>query len=271
MSHVNQKTRSAVTRLAAVVTVAGALLLAGTAQAAVPGLTASAGGASPFNLVANPGYISQPDGAQIYSWGYGCATSTATFVPYTTAAFCPTMQVPGPTMVVTQGVAFTVTLTNNLPKGAGNTSIVFQGATVTVVGTPSGGAGLLAAEAAPAGSVTYTVTYANAGTHAFYSGTQADLQIEMGMYGAVVVLPAVSGAVVTPTGANCSGKGSDIGQLLGIGNPGNDFRLAVAAYNHPEACYDREYLTQWMELDARIHKQAENQVQAIANCVPPAN
>jgi len=261
MSHVNEKTRSAVTRLAAVVMVAVALLLTGTAQAAVPGITASAGGSSTFNLVANQGYISQPDGAQIYSWGYGCATSSATFVPYTTAAFCPTMQVPGPTMVVTQGTTVTVTLTNNLPKGAGNTSIVFQGATVTVVGTPSGGTGLLAAEAAPGGSVTYSVTYANAGTHAFYSGTQSDLQIEMGMYGAVVVLPSA-----TPSGANCSSLHNDIGQELGIGNPGNEFRLAVAAYNHPEACYDREYLTQWMELDAHIHKQAENQVQAIANC-----
>ena len=261
MSHVNEKTRSAVTRLAAVVMVAVALLLTGTAQAAVPGITASAGGSSTFNLVANQGYISQPDGAQIYSWGYGCASSSATFVPYTTAAFCPTMQVPGPTMIVTQGTSFTVTLTNNLPKGAGNTSIVFQGATVTVVGTPSGGTGLLAAEAAPAGSVTYSVTYANAGTHAFYSGTQSDLQIEMGMYGAVVVLPSA-----TPSGANCSSLHNDIGQELGIGNPGNEFRLAVAAYNHPEACYDREYLTQWMELDAHIHKQAENQVQAIANC-----
>ena len=197
MSHVNEKTRSAVTRLAAVVMVAVALLLTGTAQAAVPGITASAGGSSTFNLVANQGYISQPDGAQIYSWGYGCASSSATFVPYATAAFCPTMQVPGPTMIVTQGIPFTVTLTNNLPKGAGNTSIVFQGATVTVVGTPSGGTGLLAAEAAPAGSVTYSVTYANAGTHAFYSGTQSDLQ--MGMYGAVMVLPSA-----TPSGANCS-------------------------------------------------------------------
>ena len=267
MSHVNEKKANAVTRLAAVVTMAVALLLAGTAQAAVPGITASAGGTSTFNLVANQGYISQPDGAQIYSWGYGCASSTATFVPYTTLAFCPTMQVPGPTMVVTQGTSFTVTLTNNLPKGAGNTSILFPGATVT---TSGGVAGLLTAEATngnggTGGSVTYTVTYANAGTHAFHSGTQPDLQVEMGMYGAVVVLPST-----TPSGANCSGKGSDIGQQLGVGNPGNDYRLAVAAYNHPEACYDREYLTQWMELDAHIHKQAENQVQAIANC-PPAN
>ena len=265
MSHVNEHTRSAVMRLAAVVTVAVALLLVGTAQGAVPGITASAGGPSTFNLVANQGYISQPDGAQIYSWGYGCLTSAATFVPYTTAAFCPNMQVPGPTMVVTQGTSFTVTLTNNLPKGAGNTSIVFQGATVTVVGTPSGGTGLLAAEAAPGGSVTYSVNYANAGTHGFYSGTQSDLQIELGMYGAVVVLPSA-----TPSGANCSAKGSDVGQQLGTGNPGSEFRLAVAAYNHPEACYDREYLTQWMELDAHIHKQAENQVQAIASCTATA-
>ncbi len=263
MSHVNEHTRSAVMRLAAVVMVAVASLLAGTAEAAVPGIT-STGSGSTFNLVANQGYISQPDGAQIYSWGYGCASSTATFVPYTTAAFCPTMQVPGPTMVVTQGTSFTVTLTNNLPKGAGNTSIMFPGATVTATG---GTSGLLAQEATPgaAGAVTYTVSYANAGTHAFYSGTQPDLQIEMGMYGAVVVLPSA-----TPSGANCSAKGSDVGQQLGTNNPGSDFRLAVAAYNHPEACYDREYLTQWMELDAHIHKQAENQVQAIANCTATA-
>src|ERR1700739_3164259 len=198
MSHVNEKTRSAVTRLAAVVMVAGALVLAGKRGGAVSGIT-STGTGSTFNLVANQGYISQPDGAQIYSWGYGCASSSATFVPYTTAAFCPTMQVPGPTMVVTQGTAFTVTLTNSLPKGAGNTSIVFQGATVTVVGTPSGGTGLLAAEAAPGGSVTYSVSYANAGTHAFYSGTQSDLQIEVGMYGAVGVLPSAA-----PRGADFS-------------------------------------------------------------------
>src|SRR5438309_10902918 len=115
------------------------------------------------------------------------------------------MQVPGHTMVVTQGTTVTVTLTNNLPKGAGNTSIVFQGATVTVVGTPSGGTGLLAAEAAPGGSVTYSVTYANAGPHAFYSGTQSDLQTEMAMYVAVVVLPFAS-----HSGADCSAVVDDI-------------------------------------------------------------
>jgi hypothetical protein len=83
----------------------------------------------------------------------------------------------------------------------------------------------------------------------------------MGLYGAVVVLPAA-------VPGNCSAMGQDNAQKLGGGT--TDFRLAPAAYNHPEACYDREYLFQWTELDPRIHRQAEQQVQAIANC-PAAN
>ncbi len=266
MSHLNMKNKCTVTRLIAVMVVAVAMLLVGTAQAAVPGIKGTSA-ANAFSLVAYQGYISQPDGNQIYSWGYGCASgSSPLFVPYTTGAFCPPMQIPGPTLVVTQGVPFTVTLTNNLPAGVGNTSIVFTEATVSATG---GAAGLLAREATPgaAGAVTYTVTYNIPGTHAYYSGTQTDLQVEMGLYGAVVVLPSLLPTNLA-TGANCSALGSDIGQQLGGGT--SDFRLATAAYNHPEACYDREYLFQWMELDPRIHKQAENQVQAIANCVPVA-
>ena len=37
------------------------------------------------------------------------------------------MQLPGPTLIVTQGDTVTVTLTNNLPAAAGNTSILFPG------------------------------------------------------------------------------------------------------------------------------------------------
>ena len=80
MNHMNVKTRSFIARLV-MVTVAMASLLAGKAQAAVPGIT-STGTAGAFNLVAGQGYISQPDGSNIYSWGYGCAAGTApAFVP----------------------------------------------------------------------------------------------------------------------------------------------------------------------------------------------
>lgn len=83
----------------------------------------------------------------------------------------------------------------------------------------------------------------------------------MRLCGAIVVLPA------SPP-SNCTPLGSDVAQKLGIGNPGNDLRLAVAAYDHPETCYDREYLFQFMELDPRIHAQAEAQAQEISSCVP---
>jgi FtsP/CotA-like multicopper oxidase with cupredoxin domain len=247
------------------VALAALVCVAGTASASTPGITANPGGASTFNLVASQGYSSQPDGAQIYSWGYGCAASTAkaTYVPAafnTGIGFCPTMQLPGPTLVVTEGATVTVTLTNNLPKGAGNTSIVFAGFTTgTTSTTPgsvtaSGGtAGLLAQEAIPGGSVTYTInTTGKAGTHAYYSGTQPDLQIELGMYGALVVIPSSVQAGCVALGARLGG--------------GEEYRLAANAYDHPATCYDREYLFQFGEIDPRIHAQAEAQVKAIATC-----
>src|SRR6266403_4886611 len=203
MSHSNIMYRGGSARRV-LVALAALACVAGTASAATPGITASAGGGSTFNLVANQGYSSQPDGAQIYSWGYGCA-GAATYTPpaFAPVGFCPTMQLPGPTLVVNEGTAVTITLTNNLPTGAGNTSIVFAG--IPVTSATGGVAGLLAQEATPgaAGAVTYTLnTTGKAGTHAYYSGTQPDLQIEMGMYGALVVLPSTPGVAPGSTAAS---------------------------------------------------------------------
>jgi hypothetical protein len=50
----------------------------------------------------------------------------------------------------------------------------------------------------------------------------------------------------------------------------DDFRLAPNAYDHPLTCYDREYLFQWSEMDPRIHRQAEAQVNAAGNCTAGA-
>src|SRR5512139_2778114 len=122
-----------------------------TAHAAAPGITGPR-----FDLTAAPGYITQPDGSSIYSWGYGCNTAPAGFAPATIAnASCPAgaMQLPGPTLIVNQGDTVIVTLHNNLPAAAGNTSILFPGFSVT---TSGGSAGLLAQEAANLGTVTYT-------------------------------------------------------------------------------------------------------------------
>jgi FtsP/CotA-like multicopper oxidase with cupredoxin domain len=252
-------------RVLPLVITALALLLASTAYAAAPGISGSS-----FNLVAGSAFLTQPDGQAVYSWGYGCDASkgAATFAPSlpSTTPFCSAMQVPGPTLIVTAPAdgspasTVTVTLTNNLPAGAGNTSILFSGLQVSATdGVP----GLLTKEAQPGSSVTYTLTIPSTagGTHAYYSGTQSDLQVEMGLYGAIIVLPST-------IPGNCD-SGLHASNLVAEGHWGEtDFRLAHAAYNHPEACYDREYLFQFSEMDPRIHRQAEEQVANIVNCTP---
>jgi FtsP/CotA-like multicopper oxidase with cupredoxin domain len=238
-----------------------AMLLAVAAHAAVPGITGPT-----FNLTAQTAFLNQPDGNAVYSWGYGCNGSPAGTAPAAMAATvaCPSMQVPGPTLIVTEGQTVTVNLLNGLPAAAGNTSILFPGFNVTATG---GVQGLLTQEAAPAGTVSYTFVASSPGTHAYYSGTQGDLQVEMGLYGAVVVLPA------TIPGACSAG--------LPLANPGNnaaakafwhepDFRLAPAAFDSAKSCYDREYLFQWAEMDPRIHNAALAQVTALASCTAGA-
>ncbi len=86
-----------------------------------------------FNLTAQPAYINQPDGQIDLLLGLRLHRQRrAGFAPAAiTGAFCNTMQVPGPTLIVTEGQTVTVTLTNNLPTAAGNTSILFPGLPVT--------------------------------------------------------------------------------------------------------------------------------------------
>jgi FtsP/CotA-like multicopper oxidase with cupredoxin domain len=255
------------TLLAAVVTLT--LLLAPSAFAAAPGITGPT-----FNLVAQSAFLSQPDGSFVYSWGYGCFGSPAGYAPAAiTTRFCNTMQIPGPTLIVNEGQTVTVHLVNQLPRATGNTSLLFPGFNVTATG---GAQGLLTREAPPLSTcpsvlsctVTYTFTASTPGTRAYYSGTQGDLQVEMGLYGAIIVLPASTPSECT-TGvhaSNLSAQGSS-----SLAHPGvieRNFRLAAAAYNHAGACYDREFLFQFSEIDPRIHRQAEEQsTRACTGCM----
>jgi FtsP/CotA-like multicopper oxidase with cupredoxin domain len=234
-----------------------ALMLTATAYGAAPGIQGTT-----FNLTAQDAFITQPDGQSVYSWGYGCSASFApVFAPAAiTTGFCNTMQVPGPTLIVTEGQKITVTLTNNLSPSAGNTSILFPGFQLQAFadGTP----GLLTQEAAHGQTVTYTFVASSPGTHAYYSGTQGDLQVEMGLYGAIIVLPAnVPPACIANTG-NFAGQNGVAENAWSE----TDFRLAPAAYDHAKTCYDREYLFQFSEIDPRIHTQALAQVTAAGNC-----
>jgi FtsP/CotA-like multicopper oxidase with cupredoxin domain len=266
MSATTTKQAMAMTRLLPLAAMA-ALMATGAARGAAPGITGPA-----FNLVAQPAFISQPDGQTVYSWGYGCASAPSGFKPAAIAnGTCPTMQIPGPTLIVNEGDTVTVTLTNGLPPSAGNTSILFPGFTLSGPCAAPGVQGLLTCEVPSGQTVTYQFVATSPGTRAYYSGTQGDLQVEMGLYGAIIVLPKSPPAVCDQGvhAANSTAQGMDSQAHPGVVE--NDFRLAHAAYDHPKTCYDREYLFQFSEIDPNIHTQVLTQVTAAGACVPGAS
>src|SRR5215469_7435640 len=160
------------TRLFPVLVAVLAAFLTATAQAAAPGITGGTGATATFNLTAQAAYITQPDGQMVYSWGYGCNGAPSGHLPAAIPGFlCTNMQIPGPTLIVTQGQTVTVNLSNGLPAPAGNTSILFPGFNVTTscsATTAVGQPGLLTCEAAPNGTVSYTFTATTPGTRAYY-------------------------------------------------------------------------------------------------------
>jgi FtsP/CotA-like multicopper oxidase with cupredoxin domain len=165
-----------------------ALLLAGvpamsTAGAATSeGLECASATQQTFNLTAGDGYVSTPDGNSLYMWSYGMSSGG--------------FQLPGPTLCVVSGQKVTVVLHNTLPE---ETSIVFPGQRgVTADGDPAqpqlnatgGMTSMVQAADANSGSVTYEFTAGSPGTYLYESGTDMNKQVQMGLYGALVVRPA---------------------------------------------------------------------------------
>jgi hypothetical protein len=197
------------TRAVTIMRWAGALAMsllgmAGPARATIDGVAVTA---TPVSLTARRHHIETPDGGSYLMWGYGKDADPG--------------QYPGPTLIVDQGTTVTIVLGNELDVPV---SMVFPGHAVTATG---GVAGLLTREAPPAGTVTYTFTATHAGTYLYHSGTRPELQIEMGLLGALIV---------RPTGFS----------------PG-----APRAYAHADTAYDREFLFLLTEIDPLIHDAIE--------------
>jgi FtsP/CotA-like multicopper oxidase with cupredoxin domain len=132
-----------------------------------------------FNLVAGTGHVQTPEGNSILMWSYADANDDKVAL----RAF----QYPGPVLCVTQGQTVVVNLTNNLPEAS---SIVFPGQDAQV--NASGGSpGLLTTEAASGGTVSYSFTAGSPGTYLYESGSNVSKQLEMGLYGALVVRPSI--------------------------------------------------------------------------------
>lgn len=122
-------------------------------------------------LCAKTGVLALPGGGSTPIWGFvnnsgGGCTGVATL--------------PGPEIRVNEGDTVIINLTNDL---ATPTSIVIAGQSLTASG---GVPGLLTQEAPPGGTVSYSFI-AVSGVYLYESGTDFDVQLGMGLYGALVV------------------------------------------------------------------------------------
>lgn len=178
------------------------LVISQLASAEIQGITGPA-----FDLTAKTGHIATGDGNSLLTWGFADDSTGQ-------------MQYPGPTLIVTQGDVVTVTLSNDLAE---NASVVFPGQSgvVAVGGVP----GLITNEVEPAGAaVTYTFTAGEPGTYMYQSGSHMEVQLEMGLVGALIV---------RPTGFNPS---------------------APTAYGTAATAYDREFLFFLSDMDRSAHE-----------------
>jgi FtsP/CotA-like multicopper oxidase with cupredoxin domain len=144
--------------------------------------------AADFYLQAEPVLMPDPNGgADIPMWGYALCTGSG--------AGCGTATVPGPALNVPAGDnVLTVHLLNNLPVP---TSLVVNGlikpmAPVWNDNSTGSRAGDLTkrvrsfdAEAAPGSTADYTWSNVAPGTYLYQSGTHPQVQVQMGLYGAM--------------------------------------------------------------------------------------
>ncbi len=135
-----------------------------------------------FDLTTKTGYISLPDGNTAFMWGYSAGFDD--------------FQHPGPVLCVNEGDEVTVILHNTLAEPV---SVAFPGQhDVLADGVPAGpefnGQGQLTSSTTTAqaggGTMTYTFTADHPGTFLYESGTNPEKQVQMGLFGALIVRPA---------------------------------------------------------------------------------
>lgn len=222
------RVRMAVVTVVAMVAamIAGASLTSSAAQASTSeGVVCETSSTNSFSLTATSGYILTPDGNSIFMWGYAGASGL--------------FQLPGPTLCVPEGATVTVTLKNLLREPV---SVVFPGQTGVLAdgqpaqplfdsGVPARVTSLVKPAAASGGTVTYSFVASRPGTFLYESGTDVAKQVQMGLYGALIVRPT------NGTGTVIDGQ----------------------AYDDPASVFDtqHEYLHLLSEIDPVVHLAVE--------------
>lgn len=223
------KTGSNVLRAGCAAALLALCSVSGEAQARVDGIAGTGIGSASdprtFNLVAKDASLVTGDGNTIYAWGYADASTG-------------TMQYPGPTLIVNQGDTVRVNLANELPVPTMPVSIIFPGQKgVSAACAPvSAGCtdGVLTKQVVPNSTVSYTFVASEPGTYKYHSGSNASLQVDMGLIGALIV---------RPTGFDAANA------------------VTRKAYVQPGTGYDREFLLLLTEMDAGLHDRVYSLVQ----------
>jgi hypothetical protein len=120
--------------------------------------------------------IQTPDGNAVFMWSYA-VDGDANYGSF---------QYPGPVLCANEGETVQVVLRDALPDA---TSIVFPGQDAQVDAT-GGSDGLLTRDVASGDTITYSFLASQPGTYLYESGTDVAKQIEMGLYGALIIRPA---------------------------------------------------------------------------------
>ena len=192
-----------------------------------------------FNLYAFPFNMNLPDGSSVHMWGFGDQDAgTNTTHPDNgmdepnVASSYGLPQYPAPTLIVNQGDAVTINLTNfGVPQPV---SIVVTGHQVTASG---GVAGLVTQASRDKNAlggtldpVVYTFEAAEPGTYIYHSldGSNPGLHAEMGLQGVLIVRPT-----------------------------GYDAVNNRIAYTEAETDYDQEFLILLTEVDPELHFEVE--------------
>lgn len=201
-----------------------------------PGLAPNAGiictenTTATFTLSAKTGYISMADGNQVFMWSYAEGEDD--------------FQYPGPILCVQQGDTVTIVLHNQLSE---DTSIVFPGQVDVLANSvpvepqfDAQGAMTSFSQVAPAngGAMTYSFVAEEPGTYVYQSGTNPALQTQMGLFGALVIRPAMA----APFDANLPAD-----------------KQPLLAYNDVTTAYnpDSEYMMMLSEVDPLLHRAVE--------------
>ncbi len=137
-----------------------------------------------FDMTTDTDYINLPDGNTVYMYGYKLVGT-----PF---------QHPSPVLCVNEGDTVTITLTNTLERDIsmifpGQTDVLANGAPATPQfsnpADPTTMTSMTQGAAANGGTVTYSFVANDPGTFLYESGTDPDIEVRMGLFGALIVRP----------------------------------------------------------------------------------